>query len=371
MSCLINAKKLSYNIDTYYTYIQRKSSVQNSVLTEKKLDLFKALNILEERVPRNDNNKLFWDEIIFNQILMFLIYVIPREKNSKNRKQFINKFNKLSKKYNIFDNKLWIDFLKIQGKKHLIYYKFLTTTMKLNLTSLTNSSMNFYHWYTDNFKKPVIREKILMDDLIMCAKKQKDMNDESIKLSVVIPNYNYEKFLFERLYSILNQKIKIYEIIILDDCSSDNSRKLIDDIENKLKDYISIKKIYNEKNSGSAFKQWQKGFSVAKGDYVWIAEADDYSDSNFLKEVLKPMINDKDIVISYSDTAFIDKLGYVFMRSIKKEIDIMNTGHWDRNFINDGKSEIHDYSYLNCTIANVSSVICIDVILLMLSHINL
>ena len=69
------------------------------------------------------------------------------------------------------------------------------------------------------------------------------------------------------------------------------------------------------------------------------------------------MINDKDIVISYSDTAFIDKLGYVFMRSIKKEIDIMNTGHWDRNFINDGKSEIHDYSYLNCTIANVSSVI--------------
>ena len=117
------------------------------------------------------------------------------------------------------------------------------------------------------------------------------MKDAKIKVSVVVPNYNYAKFIYERIYSILNQDYKIYELIILDDCSKDNSRELIDEIVEKTKDYINIKKVYNETNSGTAFKQWEKGFKEATGDYVWIAEADDYCDNKFLKTVLKPIKN--------------------------------------------------------------------------------
>ena len=66
--------------------------------------------------------------------------------------------------------------------------------------------------------------------------------------------------MYQRLYSILSQKVKLNEIIILDDCSTDNSRQLIDEIVNKLDKYINIRKEYNKKNSGSAFKQWKKRF---------------------------------------------------------------------------------------------------------------
>lgn len=357
IASLISAKKLSYNIDTYYNYMQRNSSVQNATLTDKKLNLFKALDLLEQRIPRNKKNKQFWDEIVFNQIIMFLIYVVPKEKDKKIRKAFLKKFAKLSKKYNLFSNPLWHAFLKEQGKKHQLYYNVFTKTMNANLIGTTNNFISFYHWYSDKFKKSVIKENITMSDLVECAKKQSELKKAKVSISVVIPNYNYEKFLFERLYSILNQEVKLNEVIILDDCSKDNSRELIDKIEKKLKKYIPIKKVYNEQNSGSAFKQWEKGFSLATSDYVWIAEADDYSDSKFLKNVIKPIKKDKDIVVSYVDTAFIDKEGFIFLRSIKKEIDIMKTGHWDSDFVSVGNEEIKNYAFLNCTIANVSSVL--------------
>ena len=210
--------------------------------------------------------------------------------------------------------------------------------------------------YKKHSNRNVIKQDITMEDLINCAKKQRSMSS-SINLSVVIPNYNYEKFMFQRLYSILNQTEKVSEVIILDDCSKDNSRELIDKIYDNLKDIINIKKIYNETNSGSAFKQWNKGFTLAEGDYVWIAEADDYCDKKFLKNILAPIKNDKDIVLSYCDTAFINRDGNIFMKTIRNEIDIMKTGHWDSSYVNDGKKEIENYSFLNCTVANVSSVV--------------
>ena len=357
MAIIINSKKISYNNEVYYNYVQRKSSVQNSSLNNSRLDIFKSLDILEKRVPINKKNSKYWEAIIYNQIIMFLIYVIPKEQDKKKRKYFLKQFDLLSRKYNIRQNHLWWTFLSVQGKKHRIYYRLLLKFNCTGLYNLSNNLISFYHTYNNKIKKSVIKENITIQDLEKQAKIQKDLKENKYKISVVIPNYNYEKFMLQRLYSILYQTVKIDEIIILDDCSTDNSRKLIDEIVEKLKDYINIKKIYNETNSGSAFKQWEKGFNFAKGDYVWIAEADDYSEKNFLKTVIKPLKKYDDIKISYVDTAFIDKDGYVIMRSIKPEIDILKTGHWDKDFINNGIDEISDYAYLNCTIANVSSVL--------------
>ena len=60
------------------------------------------------------------------------------------------------------------------------------------------------------------------------------------KISVIIPNYNYEKYIIERIDSILNQTYPIYELIILDDCSTDKS---VDLIENKIKTIDNIRDI--------------------------------------------------------------------------------------------------------------------------------
>ena len=355
IAILMKAKKISYNEETYYNYIQHEGSVQNSGLSEKRLNVFKALEVLEERVPNTKATKDYWDAITYNQLAMFFAYVIPKEKDKRNRKYILKEFNKLSKKYKLNKNPLWKNFIKLQGKKTAVFYD---TCMNLNVRgmySLVNLCMSFADWYNDNIKHPIIKQNINMDDLKEAAIKQSKLKDK-YKLSVVVPNYNYEEFLYQRIYSILNQDVKLYELIILDDVSKDNSRKLIDKMVKELSPYINISKVYNETNSGSAFKQWKKGFELAKGDYVWIAEADDYCDSSFLKKVTKPL-KDKNVVLSYVDTAFIDKFGYIIMRTIKPEIDIMKTGHWDKSFVNDGMNEIENYEFLNCTVANVSSVI--------------
>ncbi len=357
LAILITSSKISYNTSTYYNYIQRKSSVQNTSLSDKRFDIFKALDALESRIPRNKTNQKYWDAIVYNQIIMFLVYVIPKENGSKKRKQFLKRFNELSLKYEIRQNHLWWGFLKAQGKKHKIYYRLLLKFTCEKHYTMANSLISFYKWYNKSVNKSIIKENISLADVVEAAKKQSEMNESDIKLSVVVPNYNYEKFLYQRIYSILYQKEKISELIILDDCSSDNSRALIDELVEKTKDYINIKKVYNETNGGTAFKQWEKGFKEATGDYVWVAEADDYSDNKFLKSVLKPIKKDKNIVISYCDTAFIDKKGNAILKSIKPEIDIMQTGHWNSSFVNEGSNEINNYSFLNCTIANVSSTI--------------
>lgn len=354
---MVEAKKISYVPDTYYNYIQRKSSVQNSGLNEKRFDLFKSLDLCFERIGNKEENDEYKEAIIYNQMIMFFFFVIPKEKDKLKRKKYLKKFNELSEKYSIKRNHLYWNFLASQGLKHRIYYKALLAFNTRKFYGTTNSLISFYDWYSNRIKKSVIKENITIEDLIDLSKVQNRLNENSFTISVVIPNYNYEKFLLERLYSILSQTVKINEIIILDDCSSDNSRKLIDKLEKKLKPFINIKKVYNEKNSGSAFKQWRKGFEVASGDYVWIAEADDYCEKNFLKNVIRPIKREKDVVISYVDTAFIDKDGYIIMKTIKPEIDILKTKHWDNNFISDGLEEIKNYSYLNCTIANVSSVL--------------
>lgn len=106
-------------------------------------------------------------------------------------------------------------------------------------------------------------------------------------VSVIIPNYNHAKYLKQRIDSVLNQTYRDFEVIILDDCSSDNgaSRAVIETYRGN--PHISHI-VYNEKNSGSTFKQWQKGFSLAKGDIIWIAESDDWCELNFL-ETLMPL----------------------------------------------------------------------------------
>lgn len=354
---LINAKKIAYANDCKYNYVQREKSIQNSKFNEKRFDIFSCVDLTLTRIKNCNNYEEVKDSILFNQIIRFLLFVIPKEKNFIYRYKIIKKYGKLVTKYDIKNNHAFHIFLNETGKKHAFYYQFVVNLVIHHFYLMTNFLFSCYKLAYKMFKRSVISKKITIDSLIVEASKQKKRKEEKIKISVIVPNYNYENFLLERLYSILRQNYKIYELIFLDDCSTDQSRVLFDEIENKIGKFVSIKKIYNEKNSGSAFKQWQKGFSYAKGDYVWIAEADDYCQKNLLKTLIQPIKNDKNIVVSYVDTTFIDARGNLLLKSIKKEIDIQNTGHWDKSYINDGIKEIKKYSYLNCTIANVSSCI--------------
>lgn len=127
-------------------------------------------------------------------------------------------------------------------------------------------------------------------------------------VSVIIPNYNHVRFLDERIQSVLNQTYRNYEVIILDDCSTDNSL----DVINKYKDNPVISHIIvNKSNSGSTFKQWKKGMEVAQGDIVWIAESDDFCDEHFLETVMPLWAEYPTCSIIQTRSNYVNQDGYV------------------------------------------------------------
>lgn len=188
----------------------------------------------------------------------------------------------------------------------------------------------------------------------------KNRNKKIKKVSVVIPNYNYENYIIERIDSILLQTYPIYELIILDDKSTDNSVKVIEEKLEEIKvkyPNVKVKFIPNEKNSGNVFKQWNKAFEVSTGDYLWIAEADDSCSNVFLQEIMRPFEKNKNVVVSYCESLTMDENNKILMRNLRKWIDIFKTKKWDSSFVEKGEEYIKNYLSTNNTIANVSSLV--------------
>lgn len=133
------------------------------------------------------------------------------------------------------------------------------------------------------------------------------INNEPL-VSVIIPNYNHARFLDERIQSVLNQTYQNFEVIILDDKSTDNSVEVI----NKYKENPHVSQVViNEENSGSPFKQWHKGFELAKGDWIWLAESDDSCELTFLERIMKYIISN-DVVLAYCKSQRYDENGRRF-----------------------------------------------------------
>ena len=174
------------------------------------------------------------------------------------------------------------------------------------------------------------------------------------KVSVIIPNYNYEKYIIERIDSVLMQTYPIYELIILDDCSTDNSINVIEEKIKNIKD-IKIQFIKNQKNSGGVFKQWKKGFDAATGDVIWIAEADDSAENNFVEELIKPF-DDPEVLLSYCESARIDGENNLIREKSDDLYDMCRTGEWNQSYIWSGKEENIYHLAVTNTILNVSSV---------------
>lgn len=130
-------------------------------------------------------------------------------------------------------------------------------------------------------------------------------------ISVIVPNYNHAKYLDERLLSILQQTYENYELIILDDNSTDNSKKII---EKYRQNPHVAKVVYNETNSGSPFKQWEKGFELSKGDYIWIAESDDKCESTFLEQIVCELER-HECILCFCRTILIDSNGQYIAES--------------------------------------------------------
>lgn len=122
-------------------------------------------------------------------------------------------------------------------------------------------------------------------------------------VSVIVPNYNHAPYLRERIDSILNQTFQDFELILLDDCSPDNSREII----NSYKDNPHVSHIVlNEENSSNTFVQWERGIKLAQGKYIWIAESDDVAKPNLLETLINELRATPGAVVAFSHSQMID-----------------------------------------------------------------
>jgi glycosyltransferase involved in cell wall biosynthesis len=174
--------------------------------------------------------------------------------------------------------------------------------------------------------------------------------------SVIIPNYNHGQFLKRRIDSVLNQTYQNFELIILDDASTDESEVII----NNYKYHPKISHIiFNQDNSGSPFKQWEKGIELAKAEWIWIAESDDEATPQFLESAVIVIDKHPDLGIFFTNSVYESMMeiqdSYETTASLNNYL--FHTKKWDSDYINNGRNEIIDYLSRFNSINNASSVI--------------
>lgn len=178
------------------------------------------------------------------------------------------------------------------------------------------------------------------------------MNRSKPRVSVVIPNYNYGRFLRKRLRTVLDQTYGQFEIIYLDDCSTDDSNDIIAEFV----DDPRIRCVYNETNSGSPFIQINKGVRLAHGEFIWVAEADDYADPRFLATLVPILVNNPNVGVAYCQSMAVDA-DETALFSMQKHTNYLDEARWTRDFIAHGQSECRDYLLYSNTIPNFSAVL--------------
>jgi glycosyltransferase involved in cell wall biosynthesis len=171
-------------------------------------------------------------------------------------------------------------------------------------------------------------------------------------VTIVVPNYNHGRFLAQRLNSILTQTFQDFELIILDDASTDNSRDVIEEFRSDSR----VRVIYNKPNSGSPFLQWNRGVGEACGEFVWIAESDDYADPTFLQQLVTTLEDSPAVGVAYSQSWHVDDTGAV-LGTIEPYYEDLGPGRWRNDYVNSGTDECARYLVRKNTLPNASAVV--------------
>lgn len=171
-------------------------------------------------------------------------------------------------------------------------------------------------------------------------------------ISIIVPNFNHAQYLQRRLSSIFRQTIQDFELIFLDDASTDESLKVFESFAHDPRVICKL----NDQNSGNPFIQWNKGLALAQGQYIWIAESDDFAEPTFLEEMIKAIELNPSTGLATCRSFLADDLD--------QNLGLFNVYHWfsdnsrwQTGYFNTGLSEIRDYLALQNTIPNASATL--------------
>ncbi len=173
------------------------------------------------------------------------------------------------------------------------------------------------------------------------------------RVSVIVPNYNHARYLPERVASILGQTFADFELILMDDASTDDSRAVIDRLA---AGDARIRTLINPANGGSGYKQWNKGVGAAVGEYVWIAESDDSAEPELLARLVEKLDRHPEVGLAYCQSSRINEGGEKTGTLLEWTSDL-GTDRWEQDFVAPGAEECRRYLCLKNTIPNASGVV--------------
>ena len=147
----------------------------------------------------------------------------------------------------------------------------------------------------NKYKKAVRNYKYNNEKII--HKWNNEFNNRNKKFSIIIPNYNKAPYIKECLDSVMNQTFKNYEVIFIDDCSTDNSLEIANSYKN-----VTVLKTKRNSQAGGARNL---GMKKAKGEYIVFLDSDDYFTDKYSLEKLVNHITDEDLIfINYTKNNF-------------------------------------------------------------------
>lgn len=132
-----------------------------------------------------------------------------------------------------------------------------------------------------------------------------------------MPVYNVEKYLKQAIESALNQTLYDIELICIDDCSTDNSREII---ENYAKSDTRIKFINSDKNSGPGFAR-NIGIKYSQGDYIMFLDPDDWLEKDACEKAYNEILNQNNDIVAFNHYDYIEKTKKIIKVITKKADD--------------------------------------------------
>lgn len=142
-----------------------------------------------------------------------------------------------------------------------------------------------------------------------------------MKVSIVTPVYNAEKYIAKSIESVLNQTYQDFELIIINDGSKDNSEQIIQKYLNDTRI-----KYFPQENKGESVAR-NRGLDIAQGEYIAFLDADDMYYPNKIEEQLNFFNKNDDVDVVYTDIQIIDELGNN-QNELKSEEIILNQNNF-------------------------------------------
>jgi glycosyltransferase involved in cell wall biosynthesis len=171
------------------------------------------------------------------------------------------------------------------------------------------------------------------------------------EISVIFTSYNHKGYLFQAIESLINQTFTNFEIIIVDDCSTDGSQEILKNYTNDKR----VKLFLLEKNTGSYVNASNYGFSHSSAEFVIFAQCDDFAEKNQLFELIKYARMNKDVAVVFSSSNLVDKNGEFILCDFDIRTRYFKKFHSENSII--GSSEMNNYLLNSCIIPNLSAAL--------------